>query len=70
MSRTDKDAPSVRKSWFSGPPSSYVNLAWTVRERQAVRIDCLNAIKEYRHNGKVDTVPTICQHHHGVRSMW
>jgi hypothetical protein len=34
------------------------------------RIDCLDAAKEYRADGQVDTAPTVDQHHHGAQWLW
>jgi hypothetical protein len=52
------------------PPHTFINQVWTSRQRQAVRIDCLNAAKEHRAKGRVETTPTIDQHHHGARWLW
>jgi hypothetical protein len=74
MSRTDKDAPDRRKAFPRAssptPPRPFINHVWTSRQRQAVRVDCLNATKEYRADGQVDIAPTVRQHHHGAQWLW
>jgi hypothetical protein len=74
MSRTDKDAPSSRKTLQRAlsptPPRSFVNQVWTSRQRQAARIGCLDAAKEHRADGWVDTAPTVDRHHHGAQWLW
>ncbi len=52
------------------PPKWYVNHVWTARERLAARVDCLNAAKEHRGGGGVDTVPTIRQNRHCAQWLW
>jgi hypothetical protein len=74
MSRTDKDTPTSRRTgsrqWGSGPPRDFIGWVWTAQQRQAVRVECLNAAKEYRADGEVDTLPTVDQHHHGAKWLW
>jgi hypothetical protein len=52
------------------PPHPFINHVSTSRQRQAARIDCLNAVKEYRTDGQVDTMPTVYQHRHGAQWRW
>jgi hypothetical protein len=76
MSRTDKDGPYHPRTGLrslvsgGGPPRWFINYVWTSRERQAARVACRNAAKEYRGDGIVDTVPTIRQHRHGAQWLW
>jgi hypothetical protein len=74
MSRTDKDAPScrnaLRRALSPTPPRWFINHVWTSPQRQATRINCLNAAKEHRADGQVDTTPTTDQHHHGAQWLW
>lgn len=76
MSRTDKDGPHHRRSGlrllFGGgsPPRWFINYVWTSRERQAARVACLNAVKEYGGDGTVDTIPTTRQHRQGAQWLW
>ncbi|KUL22582.1 hypothetical protein [Actinoplanes awajinensis] len=75
MSRTDKDGPGqhrtgLRRLLGGGPPGWFVKHVWTDRERQAARVACRNAAKEYRGTGIVDTVPTVRQHRHGAQWLW
>jgi hypothetical protein len=74
MSRTDKDAPSSRKAFrrrlYPKPPRPFINQVWTNRQRQVARVVCLNAAKEHRADGEVDTVPTVYQHRHGAQWLW
>lgn len=74
MSHTDKDEPFRRKAfmrrYYASPPNCFISHVWTARQRQAVRVDCLNAVKEYRCSGEVDTIPSIQQHRHGAQWLW
>jgi hypothetical protein len=74
MSRTDKDTPDSRKAIHrilnATPPRSFINHIWASRERQAARIGCLSAAKEYRGGGEADTTPTVRQHRHGAQWLW
>jgi hypothetical protein len=75
MYRTDKDGPyhprtGLRLLLGGGPPRRFIRDNWTSRERQAARIACVNAVKEHRGDGTVDTVPTVRQHRHGAQWLW
>jgi len=76
MSRTDKDGPGHPRSGLrllvggGGPPRWFVNAVWTSRDRQAVRAACRRAVREYRGNGTVDTVPPTWQHRQCAQWLW
>ncbi|MEU4164743.1 hypothetical protein [Actinoplanes sp. NPDC026670] len=76
MSRTDKDGPYHPRTGLrllvggGGPPRWFIEHVWTSRERQAARVACRNAIKEYHGDGNVDTIPTIQQHRHNAQWLW
>lgn len=48
-------------------PTWYVRLEFTGPERRRVRDECIEAIKEYRGTGEVDTIPSTTQHRHRAR---
>ena len=66
MSRTDKD----RLAGGGGPPRWFIKHVWTGAERQAARIDCRTAAKEYRGSGAVEIVPATAQHRHNAQWLW
>jgi hypothetical protein len=76
MSRTDKDGPNHPRTGLrrliggGGPPRRFIRDAWTCRDRQAVRIACRNATKEFHGDRVVDTIPPIDQHRHGAQWLW
>ncbi|HZB30869.1 MAG TPA: hypothetical protein VE465_11965 [Streptosporangiaceae bacterium] len=74
MSRTYKDAPSRRKSiirrYYASPPRLFINHVWTSRQRQAVRVACLEAVKEHRATWTVDVIPSVDQHRQCAKWLW
>lgn len=58
-----------RHHW-PNPPHWYITHVWTARERLAARVDCLNAAKEHRATGEVDTIPTVRQNRHCAQWLW
>jgi hypothetical protein len=74
MSRTDKDQPAQRRAgrrlFYSNPPRWFINEVWTARDRQAVRVECRNALKEHRARATVDTVPRVAQHRRCAIWQW
>ena len=62
MSRTDRG-----RRIAGGPAPEQIRYFWTVRERQAARVECRTAVKEHRATGSVTTEPTVRQHRHGAQ---
>jgi len=52
------------------PPRWYVAHVYHRPARQTSRVDCLNAAKEYRATGDVDTIPTITQARNCAQWYW
>lgn len=62
--------PRCRCSPTSPPPRWFKKHVWHSPERLAARVECLDARKEHRAHGDVDTDPTTRQHRHGARWLW
>lgn len=52
------------------PPRWYIGHVYHWPERQAARVDCLNAAKEYRGSGEVETIPTTRQARNCAQWYW
>lgn len=63
-------SPEWDRRHYPNPPHHFVTASWHRPERQASRIDCLNAAKEYRATGEVDTIPTVRQARHCAAWLW
>jgi len=77
MSRTDKDVPYRLRNrevypyhWFRSPPKWYINHVWYGPQRAKVRIDVVNAIKDYRANSETDIETPSYQHRHIAQWLW
>lgn len=62
-----------RQAWhrvFPHVPDWFVNHVWSAPQRQASRIQCREAMKEWRGSGDTDVVVTVDQARHGARWLW
>lgn len=58
------------RAHYPNPDHGAINLVWTSSERAAARVDCRNALKEYRGSGDVETLPTVRQNRYCSTKKW
>lgn len=56
--------------WHSGPPHWHRRATWYDPQRNAARMDCIKAAKEFNGTGDTDVMPSIEQHRHSASWMW